>query len=442
MAKYKFPLFRGGTLTSGIVFDAAGTSSPHLSTGTGFGPLTLGKAATASYATGDTDVLIGNNLEVVQNSHFLSPAFFRDSIRLPDRNEFLIGSSNDSSLYWNTYQTNHALSLMLAGTNKVFLLGNYSYYNKNYALPEQTNPTLVGFSASDPTVNANEYWLLQHLSTKAWLGIGAGFLQLAGTSADSPIETLGTNDVFMPGKAEIRTIYTQQDIKSVTGSDIHLLPASLICYLGGRLTLADSSGAPDITKDSAASAPLTLGTAATTNHALGIGDVLIGGKLEVDGDTFFDDTVEIQQSSSSAGILKIGSTDATYLEFAYKAADGLHLAVNTNSAHGNNNVILTNSGNVYADHGHSSTNNNPAFYGHSGSDVTLHPNQYWKITHNTDDTEFLSGTGGIILTAPASAPTLTGNSQVAMYLDEAGNNLKFTVKYSDGTAKTATLALS
>jgi hypothetical protein len=48
--------------------------------------------------------------------------------------------------------------------------------------------------------------------------------------------------------------------------------------------------------------------------------------------------------------------------------------------------------------------------------------------------------GGIIFTAPAAAPTLTGNSQIAFYLDEAGHNLKATVKYSDATTKTFTAA--
>lgn len=46
----------------------------------------------------------------------------------------------------------------------------------------------------------------------------------------------------------------------------------------------------------------------------------------------------------------------------------------------------------------------------------------------------------IIQAVPASAPTLSDNSTLSFYLDEGGNNLKVTVKYSDGTAKTATIA--
>lgn len=53
------------------------------------------------------------------------------------------------------------------------------------------------------------------------------------------------------------------------------------------------------------------------------------------------------------------------------------------------------------------------------------------------------GTNGYVkIATPASAPTLPDNGTVALYLDEAGNNLKVAVKYSGGTTKTATVALT
>jgi hypothetical protein len=74
------------------------------------------------------------------------------------------------------------------------------------------------------------------------------------------------------------------------------------------------------------------------------------------------------------------------------------------------------------------------------SDAT-EANDYIEMTHNQVDAELLSGNGGLITTVPNSAPTLTGNSQIAFYLDESGHNLKATIKYSTGTAKTVTIAL-
>lgn len=63
--------------------------------------------------------------------------------------------------------------------------------------------------------------------------------------------------------------------------------------------------------------------------------------------------------------------------------------------------------------------------------------------HNGTDGECLSYKGGMLNSAPSSAPTTTGPSQVAWYLDETGDNLKAVVKYSNGTTvKTATVALA
>jgi hypothetical protein len=52
------------------------------------------------------------------------------------------------------------------------------------------------------------------------------------------------------------------------------------------------------------------------------------------------------------------------------------------------------------------------------------------------------GQDAVCFAAPASAPTLPGNSTVSLYLDEAGNKLKVAVKYSDGTTKTGEVSLT
>lgn len=54
----------------------------------------------------------------------------------------------------------------------------------------------------------------------------------------------------------------------------------------------------------------------------------------------------------------------------------------------------------------------------------------------------LDDNGYVTQGAPNSAPTLANNSTISFYLDESGNNLKVAVKYSDGTTKTGTVALT
>jgi hypothetical protein len=57
---------------------------------------------------------------------------------------------------------------------------------------------------------------------------------------------------------------------------------------------------------------LTLGTSAATSHGLGVGDVLIGGDLEVDGTTYFDGTVQLQNNGGNPRIHFGTSTGTTY----------------------------------------------------------------------------------------------------------------------------------
>ncbi|MCK4659919.1 MAG: hypothetical protein KAV82_10400, partial [Phycisphaerae bacterium] len=56
---------------------------------------------------------------------------------------------------------------------------------------------------------------------------------------------------------------------------------------------------------------LRLGTAAVSGHGLGAGDVLLGGKLEVDGLSYFDAPVVIQSSISAASLDVIQAATTT-----------------------------------------------------------------------------------------------------------------------------------
>ncbi len=65
------------------------------------------------------------------------------------------------------------------------------------------------------------------------------------------------------------------------------------------------------------------------------------------------------------------------------------------------------------------------------------------MTENVISDFFTFTTGGAVaLGAPPSAPKNLNNSQISFWLDERENQLKVNVKYSDGTVKSATIALT
>ena len=67
----------------------------------------------------------------------------------------------------------------------------------------------------------------------------------------------------------------------------------------------------------------------------------------------------------------------------------------------------------------------------------------YVIGTTSSDRLILTAKGAVALGAPPSPPAANlDNSQISFWLDERGNNLMVTVKYSDGTMKTGTIALT
>jgi hypothetical protein len=123
------------------------------------------------------------------------------------------------------------------------------------------------------------------------------------------------------------------------------------------------------------------------------------------------------------------------------------------SVGGNNNCIVGNflrqtvaNGNtIYADGANFAANNfgvgGANFFGNAGSITST-------LANNFDDVQAMTGVvaDGTVWyqnPAPTTAPTSTLQNlgSVTYWLDQSGNNLKFQVRYSDGTAKTGTLAV-
>lgn len=173
------------------------------------------------------------------------------------------------------------------------------------------------------------------------------------------------------------------------------------------------------------------------------GDVGVSGRLEVDGLSWFDAAVTVSASvSCSNALISAGGyvgTDASVYGAFYPALTTqtvrpIALGVGSQTR----SCLIFEQADAAFDFSHA-LQTNPTLFIHSAAQSTT---QWISTAHNGTDGELLTGLGGIILRAPAAAPTLSGNAQLAFSLDEINHNLVITVKYSDGTAKSSTVALT
>lgn len=179
-----------------------------------------------------------------------------------------------------------------------------------------------------------------------------------------------------------------------------------------------------------------VGDAGSASHVTGNDSLFVSNELEVDGAAYFDSTALFYSACSIQDNQSFnfgGSNDALISYRTAQTPDSLVLGVSTDS----NGFIICEKADVSYDFAHA-LQTNPTLFIQSANQSS---DEWISFAHNQTDAEILVGTGGVIQSAPASAPTLTGNSQISFYLDEAGNNLKVTVQYSGGTTKTGTLAL-
>lgn len=206
---------------------------------------------------------------------------------------------------------------------------------------------------------------------------------------------------------------------STTGIDLVLLPAA------GKITKVGDAGA--------------------TSHSLNANDDLfVSGRLEVDGGSYFDGVLYAYNQLVAWSALRVANGYGIWFggtaeaELAWNGTGSVPTMVFA-LANSSRSIVFCERADENVDFGHAQQAN-PTVFVHSADATDL--TQWLSVAHNTVDGELLLGKGGWILTAPAAAPTLTGNSQLAFSLDEAGHNLLITAKYSDGTAKSATVALT
>jgi hypothetical protein len=177
-----------------------------------------------------------------------------------------------------------------------------------------------------------------------------------------------------------------------------------------------------------------------------VGDAYITNELEVDGDTYLDghlymDTGGVNSKINCKSTIKAmygGATGDTFQGFGwsilqYSTWDQIVFEVGTNQGR---QIIFTD--NAEGDYQHA-MDTNFAMYIHSVTDPDTDATEYIKFQHNQTDALGLVGKGGWVWTFPDSAPTLTGNSQGSIHLDETGGNVVINVKESDGSTHSVTL---
>jgi hypothetical protein len=160
------------------------------------------------------------------------------------------------------------------------------------------------------------------------------------------------------------------------------------------------------------------------------GDFWVTGKSRLQGQT-------VLGAGTSATLDILGETTGDSRIQASSVWDHLGIFVGVN--HGRTVVIGERlySGRNY-DHG---VQGHPLLAGHSANDPDTDNSECWSLQHDGTNAHLRAHKGALIQSAPAAAPTLSENSTIALTLDESGNNLLITAKYSGGASKSGTVAL-
>ena len=328
-------------------------------------------------------------------------------------------------------------------TNNHFILttGGNAAKDHDHETPS-ANPTLFIHSNTDPDTANTQWTSLTHNQTDGVIKTGLGNLTI-GASADT--HTLNTpNDLFVSGKLEIDgatyidgglVMYSSLDvldnieIRIGSNPDTYLdwstnqaTENTLVWGLGATansLIFANSAVRNKDFDHAATSNPtlfihsntdpdtantqwlsmthnqtnglittglgtLDLGTTAASGHSLGAGDVLVGGGLEVDGESYFDSNVYLYGIISFTNITNMGG-------IRQGTDDGVRMIAGNQDGGGNRHWIFTDGANRDSDHDHDVRSDNPTMFFHSVTDPDVSNNQWGSITHDQENIVISTG---------------------------------------------------
>ena len=155
--------------------------------------------------------------------------------------------------------------------------------------------------------------------------------------------------------------------------------------------------------------PLNLGAEATTTHSLTSGDVLVGGKFEVDDDAYFDDHVtlagQLRLSNGQAAPCFGSSCGTGFTRFyADNSSDQFHLGLGSEQGR---QFLIVDSPNLGQDYG-VAVLTNPGLYVFSATAAASATDEWIAFSHNVTDGVVATGSGVLDLEPGAAGVELPG----------------------------------
>lgn len=280
----------GGDMVGPVTFQVSGATNPHIASGTGFGPLVLGKAATATYATADTDVVVGDDFEVKGAADFVGTVTGRGTVigasqlqvGVSGARMFLgTGSVNPSQSALSLYTTGLAQSaaaryIRMYGASSsgsgnaaaaVAFFGGHnsadgdrfapvivgSAVNKDpsvYAglFGNQADPVFAVFDREDPAVHTDHYMYMQRTRDSssdpyALLASALGPTVIGDSTLNPAASPVYTNAVVMAGVFNASALQAiNLGLSSGVGQDLKLRAGTGLPIGGGATAALEAGG--------------------------------------------------------------------------------------------------------------------------------------------------------------------------------------------------------
>jgi len=272
--------------------------------------------------------------------------------------------------------------------------GNYRcVLNISDSFTRDNKGYILYFWANDTAGNYHtEYNLSISLTYES---IPRSFLWKTNKNDPYPIANLSKTGLFHTNalclnRSCISTWSELNNTPSINGSSINV---TRIVGNGNNLVIGNASGYAD------------------SHYLISESDLYISGKLEVDGESYYDAgmTVTLNPGQDTTMIFKYGS--AYTHAYAYYYDDGPKVAIKKLD-YGNYNYIITSWDQKQQDHNHSIQSPDPTLFIHSETDPNIDNHQWISMTHNRTDGVIRTGTGHIYL-EPESGVVWVNNNLTA-----------------------------